>query len=123
MNSDKTFTTDEITERLSGALTHWTYSDGAIRRVFRTHGWKGALMVVNAIGHLAEAAWHHPDLEVSYDRVGVALSSHDAKGITERDFALAAKIEEVIGWRPGADGGPLEGTPSDPKYAYLRYDS
>lgn len=122
MTAPKTYTEDEITTRLSGILAHWTYSDGAIHRLYKTHGWKSTLMVVNAIGHLCEAAWHHPDLEVSYDRVGVALTTHDANGITERDFTLAAKIEEIVCWRPGKEGGALEGTPDDPRYAYLKHD-
>ncbi len=79
-------------------------------------------MAVNAVGHLAEVAWHHPELAVSYDSVEVALSSHDVNGITDRDFALAEKIELFLTWQPGAEGGPLEGTPADRAHAYLRYD-
>jgi 4a-hydroxytetrahydrobiopterin dehydratase len=49
--------------------------------------------------------------------VGVALSTHSAGGITEKDLALARKIEEVVGWQPGlAPGSPLEGTPPDVRY-------
>ena len=59
------------------------------------------MMAVNTVGHLAEAAWHHPDLTVSYAWFEVRLTTHDAKGITDKDFELAKKIEEVIGWRPG----------------------
>ena len=65
-------------------------------------------MVVNAVGHLAEAAWHHPDLAVSYAFVIVKLCTHSSKGVTERDFALARKIEEVVQWQPGREGGVLE---------------
>ena len=57
-------------------------------------------MVVNAIGHLCEAAWHHPDLLVSYPSVTVRLNTHDAGGVTEKDMELAQKIEEVVMWRP-----------------------
>lgn len=79
-------------------------------------------MAVNAIGHLCEVAWHHPELQVTYDAVSVALSTHDANGVTERDFALAAKIEDCLTWQPGAEAGALEGTPTDPRHAYLRFD-
>ena len=80
-------------------------------------------MVVNTVGHLAEAAWHHPDLTVSYAFVIVKLASHDAKGITDRDFALAAKIESVVQWQPALEGGALQGTPNDDaRFKYLKYD-
>jgi 4a-hydroxytetrahydrobiopterin dehydratase len=76
------------------------------------------------VGHLAEAAWHHPDLTVSYAFVVVKLKTHTAKGITAKDFALATKIEEVIQWQPGKEGGPLEGTPSDDqRFRYIKYDA
>jgi 4a-hydroxytetrahydrobiopterin dehydratase len=112
----------EIRARLAQELPRWEYAEGAIRRRYRTHGWKGTLMVVNAVGHLAEAAFHHPDLEVSWGAVLVKLHTHSAKGVTNKDFELARKIEEVIQWQPGSEGGALEGTPDDPRYRYLRYD-
>jgi 4a-hydroxytetrahydrobiopterin dehydratase len=113
----------EIRERLQRELPHWYYEDGWIRRKFKTSGWKGTLMVVNAVGHLAEAAWHHPDLTVSYAFVIVKLVTHSAKGVTDKDFALARKIEEVIQWQPGGEGGALEGTPDDPRFKYIKYDA
>lgn len=70
-------------------------------------------MVVNTIGHLAEAAWHHPDLTVSYAFVIVKLCMHDVKGITGKDFELASKIEAVIAWQPAKEGGALTGMPND----------
>ncbi len=119
--SERTYAADEVQARLGRDLPAWKLDRGAICRSYRTHGWKGTLMVVNTIGHLAEAAWHHPDLAVSYPSVEVRLSTHDAGGITEKDFALAAKIEEVVMWRPAP---PLDGTPQDdPGAAYLKYGS
>ncbi|MDQ0504502.1 4a-hydroxytetrahydrobiopterin dehydratase [Xanthobacter agilis] len=120
----QTFTPLEIEERLKADLPHWRYEDGWIRRTYRTNSWKGTLMVINTVGHLAEAAWHHPDLTASYAWVEVRLMSHDAKGITVRDFALAQKIEEVVQWQPGAGtDAPLEGTPAgDLRFAYIKYD-
>jgi 4a-hydroxytetrahydrobiopterin dehydratase len=79
-------------------------------------------MVINTVGHLAEAAFHHPDLTASYAWVEVRLMNHAAKGITDKDFELARKIEEVVQWQPGAADGALEGTPSDPRFAYVKYD-
>jgi 4a-hydroxytetrahydrobiopterin dehydratase len=118
---EETLSEPEILERLQRDLPRWKLEDGWIKRTFKTNSWKGTLMVVNAIGHLAEAAWHHPDLTVSYAWVEVRLITHTAKGITEKDMALAAKIEEVISWQPESTSG-LEGTPSDPRFAYIKYD-
>jgi len=61
--------------------------------------------------YLCEAAWHHADLAVTWGKVWVKLKTHSAGGSTDKDFALARKIEDVVLWRP-APGGPLEGTPN-----------
>jgi len=114
---------EEIEARLKDELPGWYFEEGWIRRKFKTSGWKATLMVVNTVGHLAEAAWHHPDLTVSYAFVTVKLQTHDAKGITDKDFELAKKIEDVVMWRPGAEeGAALEGTPDDPRFKYIKYD-
>ena len=120
---DEVYTAEEVDARLKAELPKWTFEDGWIRRKYKTSGWKGTLMVVNTVGHLAEAAWHHPDLNVSYAFVTVKLMNHAAKGITEKDFALAKKIEEVLMWQPGKEeGAALQGTPDDPRFKYLKYD-
>ena len=111
-----------VDARLAAELPRWAREGDAIRRTYATHGWKGTLMVVTTVGHLAEAAWHHPDLQVGYGHVEVTLTSHDAGGVTERDLALAHKIEEVVMWRPGDEDGPLSGTPDDPRFAYIKDD-
>ncbi len=119
--AEETYGETEIEARLKEELPHWYYEKGWIRRKYKTSGWKGTLMVVNTVGHLAEAAFHHPDLTVSYAFVIVKLTTHSAKGVTDKDFELAAKIEEVVMWRPG-EGSALEGTPEDPRFKYLKYD-
>ncbi|WP_395666708.1 4a-hydroxytetrahydrobiopterin dehydratase [Methylocella sp.] len=113
----------EVEEKLKAELPRWRLENGWIRRKYKTHGWKGTLMVINTVGHLAEAAWHHPDVAASYAFVEVKLKNHHAKGITDKDFELAKKIEEVVCWRPGKAGGALEGTPeADARFAYVKYD-
>lgn len=120
---DEAYSEEEIEARLKEELPDWTYENGWIRRKYKTSGWKGTLMVVNTVGHLAEAAWHHPDLTVSYAFVIVKLVNHAAKGVTDKDFALAKKIEEVIQWQPGLDeDNELDGTPDDPRFKYIKYD-
>jgi 4a-hydroxytetrahydrobiopterin dehydratase len=118
-----TYSDQEVQAKLIAELPHWYLESGWIRRKYKTSGWKATLMVVNTIGHLAEAAWHHPDLTVSYAFVIVKLCSHDAKGITDKDFELAKKIEQVIGWQPAKEDGALEGTPNDDaRFKYIKYD-
>ena len=123
MTTGKVYTENEVAEKLEKELPHWFFENGWIRRKVKTSGWKATIMVVNTVGHLAEAAWHHPDLTVSYAFVIVKLCTHDAKGITDKDFELAAKIEQVIAWQPALEEGALTGTPNDDaRFKYIKYD-
>ena len=122
MTTEKTYSTEEIEQYLKANLQHWYFENGWIRRKFKTSGWKGTLMVINTVGHLSEAAWHHPDISASYGFVIVKLQNHAAKGITDKDFALAKKIEDVVQWKPTNEDNTLEGTPHDPRFKYIKYD-
>jgi 4a-hydroxytetrahydrobiopterin dehydratase len=93
--NEATYDEAQIAEKLK-ALPGWYLEDGWIRRVYKTDGWPTTLMLVNAIGYLSEAAYHHPDLSVTWGRITVKLSTHSAGGITDKDFALARKIEDVV---------------------------
>ncbi|RJG44277.1 4a-hydroxytetrahydrobiopterin dehydratase [Mesorhizobium sp. DCY119] len=120
---ERVYSEAEVTERLKKDLPNWRYENGWIRRKYKTHSWKSTLMVINTVGHLAEAAWHHPDIAASYAFVEVKLMNHAAKGITDKDFELARKIEDVVQWQPAKEGGALEGTPAtDQRFAYVKYD-
>lgn len=113
----------EVTDWLNQNLPHWRLEDGWIKRTYKTHSWKSTLMVIATVGHLSEAAWHHPDITASYAWVEVRLMTHSAKGITGKDLQLAKKIEEVVQWQPGNEANALEGTPqSDQRFAYIKYD-
>lgn len=117
------YSEEAVQQRLADELPFWYFEEGWIRRKYRTSGWKATLMVVNTIGHLAEAAWHHPDLIVSYAFVIVKLTTHSAKGVTDKDFALAKKMEEVIQWDAcKVTQGVLSGTPNEPRFKYIKYD-
>ena len=96
----RTYSDDEVTARLGAQLPNWELRDGWIRRKYTTGGWPFTLMLLNAIGFLAEAAFHHPDLAVSWAEVHVKLNTHSAKGITDNDFELAKKIEDAVTWLP-----------------------
>ncbi len=109
---EKIYTDVEIAARLPElGLDQWRMEDGWLRRKYTTDGWPTTLMLTNAIGYLCEAAWHHADLAITWGKLWVKLKTHSAGGITDKDFALARKIEDVVLWRPEA-GGPLAGTPN-----------
>ena len=71
---EKTYTEAQIAEKLRD-LPGWYFEDGLIRRVYKTDGWPTTLMLVGAIGFMAEAAYHHPDLSVTWGRITVKLLS------------------------------------------------
>ena len=121
-NEINVFNESEINEYIQKNLKGWSFDGKWIRKTYKTHSWKSTLMVVNSIGHLAEAAWHHPDLQISYAFVEVKLMNHAKKGITQLDFDLAKKIDEFITWNPKEENSSLEGTPSDPRFAYIKYE-
>ncbi len=100
---------DEVERRLRAELPEWWLEGRWIRRKYNTDGWLTTLALVNAIGFAAEAAGHHPDLEVTWGKIWIKLRTHSAGGITEKDFALAKKIEETALWRPASDSA-LDGT-------------
>ena len=106
---DPTYDDAQIQERLKD-LPGWYLEDGWIRRQYKTDGWPTTLMLVNAIGYVAEAAYHHPDLAVTWGKVWVKIKNHAAGGVSDKCFELARKIEETVLWRPR--GGALEGTPN-----------
>lgn len=113
----------EVQAWLGQHLPAWKLEEGWVRRTYKTNSWKGTLMVINTVGHLAEVAWHHPDITASYAWVEVRLMTHSAKGITMKDLELARKIEEVVHWQPAKEGSALEGTPAaDQRFAYIKYD-
>ena len=106
------YTDHEIPEHLATlGLTEWYLEDGWIRRKYNTDGWPQTLMAVNAVGYLCEAAWHHADLAVTWGKLWVKLRTHDAGGVTDKDFELAKKIEEVVLYRPAAESALAPGNP------------
>jgi 4a-hydroxytetrahydrobiopterin dehydratase len=112
MAEKQIYTEEEIKSKLAElGLDAWYMEDGWLRRKVSTDGWQTTLQVVNLVGFLCEAAYHHADLSVTWGKVWIKLKTHSAGGITDKDFALARKIEDTVFWRPEA-GGPLEGTPN-----------
>jgi 4a-hydroxytetrahydrobiopterin dehydratase len=83
---------DAIARELA-ALPDWKLDDGEIVRTFDCGNFNGSIGFVNAVADAANAADHHPDIAVSWNSVTLRLSSHDAHGLTGRDFALARTID------------------------------
>ena len=88
-------TESQIKERLK-ELKDWCLEGDYITKELNTKNWKTTIFVVNAIAGLAEAHWHHPDLEVGFKRLKIKLTTHEAGGITEKDFELAKEIDELV---------------------------
>ena len=70
----------------------WERAGDVIRRRFQLRDFAEALAFVNRVGRLAEAAGHHPDVDIRYNVVTLALTTHDAGGLTAKDFELARAI-------------------------------
>jgi 4a-hydroxytetrahydrobiopterin dehydratase len=85
---------DEVNARLAD-LQGWKRDDDEIEKEYKFADFKEAMAFVNQVADLAEAANHHPEIEINYNRVEIALSTHSEGGITEKDFALAAEIDGV----------------------------
>ena len=83
---------DEIVRRL-GALAGWEQRGDEIVKTFELATFAAAIDFVVRIAERAEAADHHPDIDIRYRKVTVALTTHDQGGLTNRDFALAGEIE------------------------------
>ena len=84
----------EIATRL-GSLPTWRREGNEITRTFTFSDFRAALAFVNKTGDLAEAAGHHPDIDIRYNKVRLALTTHDAGGISAKDFDLAAKLNNL----------------------------
>jgi 4a-hydroxytetrahydrobiopterin dehydratase len=79
-------------EKLEG----WEYADGAIETSFQFENFKEAFSVMTRIAFECEAQDHHPDWSNVYNNLSISLSTHDAEGVTEKDFKLAKSIEDII---------------------------
>jgi 4a-hydroxytetrahydrobiopterin dehydratase len=84
-------TETEIQERLA-RLPGWERRGQEIRRAWAFADFRASMAFVNRVADLAEAADHHPDIDIRYSKVTLALSTHDAGGLTARDFDLAEAI-------------------------------
>jgi len=77
-------------------VPEWKPSGNAIARTYQFKDFPGAILFVNAVAELAEEAAHHPDIDIRWNRVTLTLTTHDAGGLTEKDFALARKCDGLL---------------------------
>ena len=77
-------------------MANWIEKDGALERTVELASFPAAIEFVNRVAALAEEANHHPDIAVSYKKVTLRWTSHDAAGITERDHELAERTDALI---------------------------
>jgi len=77
------------------AVPEWTRKGGTISRTYQFKDFPAAIQFVNAAAGIAEQAWHHPDIDIRWNKVALTLTTHDAGGLTEKDFALALKFDRL----------------------------
>ena len=77
------------------AVPEWRRRDDAIVRTFQFKDFPAAMKFVDAVAVAAEQAWHHPDIDIRWNKVTLALTTHDAGGLTEKDFALARQFDRL----------------------------
>jgi 4a-hydroxytetrahydrobiopterin dehydratase len=86
---------DDANSRLR-ALPDWKIVSGELVRTFQFKDFRGSLAFVNSVGELAEQAGHHPDIDIRYNKVRLGLTTHDAGGLTAKDFDLAARADKLL---------------------------
>jgi 4a-hydroxytetrahydrobiopterin dehydratase len=86
---------DQVRELLHN-IDGWEQHGKAIVRQFEFGDFKAAMQFVNKVADAAEAANHHPDITINYNKVTLLLTSHDSGGVTDRDARMASKINEVV---------------------------
>jgi 4a-hydroxytetrahydrobiopterin dehydratase len=83
-------------QELLAQIPGWTLAGAAIERKLKFPDFRTAMAFVNRVAEEAETAGHHPDITVSYNRVGLVLSTHKIGGLSRNDFILAARIDRHL---------------------------
>jgi len=77
-------------------VRRWQKKGSVIHRTYQLKDFPAAIKFVNAVARLAEKAWHHPDIDIRWNQVTLRLTTHDAGGLTEKDFDLAGKFDHLV---------------------------
>ena len=94
MHSSKQTLTEEELRRLLHEVPEWAVEDGQLVRFWAFPDFVHAIAFVNRVAKIAEDAGHHPDIDIRYNRVKLALVSHDTGGITARDAKMARQLSD-----------------------------
>jgi 4a-hydroxytetrahydrobiopterin dehydratase len=76
-------------------VPNWQLQDGQIMRTYQFKDFPASIKFVQAVAAIAEQAWHHPDIDIRWNKVTLTLTTHDAGGLTEKDFALARQFDRL----------------------------
>jgi 4a-hydroxytetrahydrobiopterin dehydratase len=90
----KKFTAAQIKSALA-KIPDWKRKGTVISRTFQFKDFPAAMKFVDAVAALAEQAWHHPDIDIRWNKVTLALTTHDAGGLTRKDFDLARQFDQL----------------------------
>src|SRR6516162_6377952 len=93
--SEPVLTENDVDTAVNEQRLNWTREGGELTTTVKLHDFAAALEFVNAVGAAAEAANHHPDIDIRWNKVRLALSTHDSGGITLLDLALAGAIDRM----------------------------
>ncbi len=86
---------NEAIQQGLGKIHGWSYQGNELHKKFTFESFMPGIEFVNKIAQAAESAGHHPDITINYNVVGIHLSTHSEGGVTEKDFSLAAKIDQL----------------------------
>ena len=91
----QTLTEDQVQTRLDAEAPEWSEAGGSIQRTYQFDDFVQAIAFLNKVADAAEAAQHHPDILIRYNKVTLTLTTHDAGGITDNDFSLARRADSA----------------------------
>jgi len=84
----------EIKARLT-SVRDWKKKGQAISRTYQFKDFPAAIKFVDSLARVAEKEWHHPDIDIRWNKVALTLTTHDSGGLTEKDFDLAKKFDRL----------------------------
>ena len=90
----KKFSASDVKKALA-TMPDWKKKGATIARTYSFKDFPAAIKFINAVAKLAEQAWHHPDIDIRWNKVTLTLTTHDAGGLTKKDFALAGKFDRL----------------------------